>query len=97
MKATVDNTCVVAGGDVLRVDRIRLRHQVAELRERVAADAGNRRATTRVLVHEVVNHVAAESLLEIQHVVRNPQLVADATGVVDRVEAQHGRSGSSSP
>ena len=86
MQHAVVDARVVARRDPLRVDRVGLHEQIAELRERVAAHARNRRAAARVLVHEVVDDVAAERALEIEHVVRHAELLADAPRVVDRVE-----------
>ncbi len=86
MQHAVDDARVVPGRDPSRVDRVGLHDEVAELRERVAANAGNRRASARILADEIVHHVAAESALEIQHVVRNAERVADAPRVVHRIE-----------
>src|SRR4051812_30514044 len=44
MQYTVGYARIVASGDPPRVDRICLGDEIAELRERVAAHAGNRRA-----------------------------------------------------
>src|SRR5947207_6022990 len=76
----------MTGRDVARVDLVGAVHEVAELGEGVAAHARNRRAAARVFVHEVVDHVVAERALEIQHVVRDAELLAHAPRVVDRVE-----------
>src|SRR6185437_15242063 len=75
---------VVARRDPVALERIRLAEQVAELGERVAAHAGNGRATRRVFAHEVLDHVAAERALEVEHVVRDADALADAARIVDR-------------
>ena len=61
--------------DPLRVDRVGLHEQVAEFRERVAADAGNGRAAVRILVHKIINNVATERALEIEDIMRNAELL----------------------
>ena len=86
MQLAVHRARVVPGRDPPRVDRVGLHEQVAELRERVAAHARNRRASVRVLVHEIVDDVATERALEIEHVVRNAERLTDAPRVVHRVE-----------
>src|SRR5664279_3933494 len=77
---------IVPRRNPLRVERVRLPQQIAKLRERVPSHTRNRRASPRVLAHEVLQHVAAERILHVQHVVRNAELLAYATRVVDRVE-----------
>src|SRR5262245_8757454 len=73
-------------GDPLGVDAVGLHEQIAELRECVAAHARNGRASTRVFAHEVVDDVAAERTLEVEHVVRHAEGLADAARIVHRVE-----------
>src|SRR3954468_1641883 len=86
MQRAVDDSRVVSRGNEAGVDRICLLQQIAKLRERVAADAGDRRPSARVLVDEVAHDVAPERALEIQHVVRDAELLTDAARIVDRVE-----------
>src|SRR5256886_14771164 len=76
----------MAGGDVSAVEGVGVVQKVAELGERVAAHAGDRRAAAGVLGDEVREHVAAEPVLEIQDVVRDPELVGREPGVGDRIE-----------
>jgi hypothetical protein len=76
----------VPRGDPLARRRVGLAQQVAELGERVAAHARDRRAAARVLVHEVVAPRRARSGLEVEHVVRHAEPLAHAPRVVDRVE-----------
>jgi len=59
-----------------------LAQQVSELRESIAPHARNRRPPPRVLIHEIINDIMAERALHVQHVVRNPQLLAHAPRVV---------------
>ena len=84
--AAVDYARVMTCRDPFRIDRVGLAYQVAELRERVAAHARNRRASARILADEIVDHVVTESCLEIDDVVRNAELLADAARVVDGIE-----------
>ena len=86
MQRTVAHLRIMAGRDPASVDGVGLPQQIAELRERVAAHAGNGRAAARVLRDEVLHHVAPEGALEIEHVVRHAELLTDAAGVVDAVE-----------
>src|SRR5437773_2215579 len=90
---TVSRDCVMAGGDVGAVERVRVVQEVAELGERVAAHAGDRSAAAGVLGDEVRDHVAAEAVLEIQDVVRDPELVSHEPGVGDRIEGAAGPVG----
>ena len=71
IQVAVDGARVVTRRDPVALERLGLAHQVAELRERVAAHAGNRRAAAAVLVHEILHHVAPERALQIEHVVRH--------------------------
>src|SRR5213594_819499 len=93
IQLAVDHARVVSRRDESRVDRVRLAHEVAELRERVAAHARNRRTSARILGDEVVDDVVTESALEIQHIVRNAQRLTDASSVVDRIERTAGAIG----
>ena len=82
MQLTVDDACVVACRNPSCIDRVGLPHEVAKLRESVAANARNRRAASGVLAYKVVDHILAESRLEVDHVVRYAKLLADATCVI---------------
>src|SRR5438876_10034711 len=77
----------------LRVDSVRLFEEVTKLRKGVAAHARNWRATNCIFADEVVDHIVSESALEIQHVVRNPELLADPTSVIYRVQRAAGPVG----
>src|SRR5438094_6382932 len=83
----------MAGGDVRAVERVRVVQEVAELGERVTAHAGDRGAAAGVLGDEIRDHVAAEAVLEIQDVVRDPELVRHQPGVGDRIEGAAGTVG----
>src|SRR2546426_12618416 len=77
----------------LRVDSVRLFEEVTKLRKGVAAHARNWRATARIFADEVVDHIVSESALEIQHVVRDPELLADPSSVVYGVQRAAGPVG----
>ena len=85
-----DHARVVPRRQPAAVQRVRPHEEVPELREAVAADARDRRAAGRVLRHEVVDHVAREVLLHVEHVVRHVELGGDGLGVRDPVEAAAG-------
>src|SRR5207245_1798680 len=68
------------------VEGVGVIEKIAELGERIAADARNRRAPPSVLGDEVVDHVVPEPVLEIQDVVRDAELVRDELRVGDRIE-----------
>jgi hypothetical protein len=59
-KAAISDARVVARRNEWRVDLIGLLEEIAELREGVAADAGNRRAAGRILGDEIGDDIAAE-------------------------------------
>src|SRR5689334_7235395 len=86
IERAIDDPGVVTGRNPARVDRVGLVEQIAELRESVAPHAGNRRAASRVLVDEVIDDVTAERALQVEHVVRYTELLADASRVIDRVK-----------
>jgi hypothetical protein len=86
MKLRMNHSCVVSGRYPSGVDGVCLLEEVAELRESVAADAGNRSATAGVLLDEVVDHVMSETGFEIEHVVRDPELLADSPRIVHGIE-----------
>ena len=92
-KLAIDHASVMSGSYPPRVDSIRLFQEVAELRERVATDARNRRAAARILFDEVVDHIVPEAALEVEHVMRDPELLADATRVVHGIERAAGTVG----
>src|SRR5256885_912126 len=77
---------VMAGGDRVAVERVGVMQQIAELGERIASDAGDGRSPARILGNEIVDDIVAEAVLEVQHVMRNPELVRDELGIGDRVE-----------
>ena len=77
----------------LRIDSVRPFQEVTKLRKGVAAHARNWRSTTRIFVHEVVYDIVSESALEIQHIVRDPELLADTTSVVYGVQRAAGPVG----
>src|SRR3712207_2353062 len=77
---------VVPGRDPIRFDLVGLVHEVAKLRERVTAHARDGRAAPGVLFDEVLDDVAAERALHVEHVVRHAEAHANAARVVDRVE-----------
>src|SRR5207244_5434459 len=60
--------------------------EVTELGERVAAHARDGRPAAGVLRHEVVDDVVPEAVLEIEDVMRDPELVGDQLRVGDRVQ-----------
>ena len=68
---------VVSGGDVVTLERVGVGQQVAELRERVASHAGNRRSPTRVLGDEILDDVLVEPVLEVEHIVRDAESLCD--------------------
>ena len=84
---------VVPGGDVVAVQRVGMGQQVAELGERVAANAGDRGPAAAVLAHEILDDVQVEPVLEIEHVMRDTQRVGDVARVIDRVERAAGTVG----
>jgi hypothetical protein len=77
---------VMASGDVVAVQRVRVGQQVPKLGEGIAAYAGNRRPPPAVLAHEVLDHVEIEPVFQVQNVVRNPQRGGHIAGIIDRVE-----------
>ncbi len=79
----VDAAHVMPGGERVGAEIARGRQQVAELDRLIAAHAGDRRLAARVGVGEVVDHVAAEAALVVEHVMRYAQPLGDARGVVD--------------
>ncbi len=81
---------VVPGGHRVEAERDRPIQQRGELDLLVAPQARVRGAAGRVLGEEVGNHVLEEVLAEIPDVVRNPEQIADSTGVegvLDRAAA----------
>ena len=75
------NDGVVAGGDVIRLQRHRPGHQEIELDLVVARDAGVGGAAVLVLGAEVVDNVGLELLLNVEDVVRDAQPAANRPGV----------------
>ena len=93
MQGTVDHARVVSRRDPSCIHRVGAAHEVAELRERVAAHARDRRAAARVLVDEILHDVVPERALEVEDVVRDAELLADAARVVHAVERAAGTVG----
>jgi len=60
--------------------------EVAELGERVAAHARDRRTAPGILGDEVLDDVVTEPVCEIEHIVRNPEFVRDELRVGDGIE-----------
>jgi hypothetical protein len=56
----------VARRDVAAIERVGVRQQIAELGERVAADARDRRPAAAVLADEVPDDVQVEPVLQIE-------------------------------
>ncbi len=79
----VDAAHVMPGGERVGAEIARRRQQVAELHRLVAAHAGDRRLAARVGIGEIVDHVAAEAALVVEHVMRDAQPLGDARGVMD--------------
>ena len=71
MKLAADDPRVMSCGHEVRLDRVSLADEIAKLRERVAADAGDGCAAPGILPDEIVDHVPAECLLEVQDIVRD--------------------------
>src|SRR6267143_117554 len=91
-RATVGDR-VMPGRNRIAVERVGVIEEVPELREGVAAHAGNGRAPARVFGHEIVDHVVPEPVLEIEDVVWNAELVRHQLRVGDRVEGAAGTVG----
>src|SRR5688572_12206383 len=83
---TIVHASVVAGCQPLGVYRIGLAQQIPELREGVAAHAWYGSAPAGVLLREILDDVVIELRLEVEHVVRNPKVLANASRVIHRVE-----------
>src|SRR5438093_2051672 len=77
---------IMAGRDGVAVERVRVIEEIAELRKRVAPHTRNGCPAARILGDEVVDDVVPEAVLEIEHIVRDAQLVCDELRVRDRVE-----------
>ena len=80
---------VMAGGDVVGVDRVGVFVELAELQPVVAAHAGVGRSALVVLIDEVVDDFA-EVFFEVKHVKGDVEHGGDVTrigGVVDRAAA----------
>src|SRR5207249_11039501 len=73
IQGAVPGDRVVPGGDVGAVEGVGMVHEVAKLRERIAAHARNRRAAACILGNEVRDYVAAEPILEVENVVRDAE------------------------
>ena len=77
---------VVSGGQRIRANLLRDDQQLIELQMIVAEAARNRRAPGKILLDKRPHHIALETLLLIDHVVRNAERLGDAAGVVNIVE-----------
>ena len=78
---------VVAGGDAVGADLARGDEQLIELQMVVAERAGDGRASGEILVDEGADDVALEALLLVDDVVGDVEVLGDAAGVVDVVDA----------
>src|SRR4051812_22010570 len=76
----------MSSGDPPCINGIRLLQKISELGEGVAAHARNRGATASVLVDEVVDDIVPKTRFEVEHVMRNSELLADASRIVHGIE-----------
>ncbi|AFL53699.1 hypothetical protein USDA257_c51740 [Sinorhizobium fredii USDA 257] len=74
---------VVAGRQRVGAELLRGRQQVGELDGLVAGNAWNRRFAGNVALGEGIDHRLAEARLVVEHIMRNAQSLADASGVVN--------------
>ena len=93
VQLSVHDARIMPGRYPSRIDGICLLQKVTKLGERVAPDARNRCAAAGVLRDKVVYHIVSEPGLQIQNVVRNPELLAHASRVVYRIERATGSVG----
>src|SRR6516165_3676950 len=57
--------------------------KIAKLDALVAADTGDRRLAARVGIDEIVDDFGAKAALVIEHVMRDPETLSDASGIVN--------------
>src|SRR5688572_14978628 len=76
----------MSGRDPPRVDSVCLLQEIAKLREGVAADARDRRPAECILGDEILHDVVAETRFEIDYVMRNSQLLTNASCIIHRIE-----------
>src|SRR5579864_704262 len=74
---------IMAGGQRAGAQVARHRQQIAELHRLVAADARHRRRAGEIGIGEIVDHVGAEALFVIEHVMRDAERLGDTRRVVD--------------
>ena len=62
-----------------------LRHgeQIGKLRPHIAADAGDRSAPGQIIIGEALDHLGAEGIGVIEHIMRDPQPVGHGAGIAD--------------
>ncbi len=73
---------VMASGDTAGADRARGPEQLVELQMVVAQRAGNRRAPGKILAHKGPHHILLEALFLIHDVIRNAQMLSNASRIV---------------
>ena len=78
---------VVAGGDAVRADGAGGEQELVKLEVVVAEGTGDGGAAVEVLVNEGADYVLLETLLLVDDVVGDAEMLGDATGVVDIVQA----------
>jgi hypothetical protein len=76
----------MAGSYTLGADLARDHQKLIELEMIVAEAAGDGSAPGKILFHERADNLALETLLMIDYVIRNADVLGDAAGVVDIVE-----------
>ncbi len=81
--AVVARDHIVAGRQKVRAEVARRGEQVGEFHVLIAGDAGNRRLAGDIGAGEGLDHLLAEALLVVEHVMGNPQPRGDVAGVVD--------------
>src|SRR5947209_1904666 len=79
-------TRIVPGGQQICPNLARRHQQLIELQVIVAEAAWNGRASGKIFLHKGTHHVILETILVVDHVVRDTEVLGDTAGIVNVID-----------